>query len=221
MSSSRHEVYVFLILLNDFWIDVSNEWFQVTVHLSEHGETVIITLFLLGLLADFCDNAVHGCFPLTNSLDVRLVLVHLRLFVLVALPGHLAEVGLADVLGLRALHSRLDAADEGILTGMITSQTSLLNSFFDLTSREKLSLLEDLVGTILQFLAQGARMRLWEPRLVDAVWAHVLISHVILHPVDVEGARLGSINWWIVLNFNHFVCVYCFDLFVFSDAFDF
>ena len=104
---------------------------------------------------------------------------------LVALPRHLTEVGLARVLGLGAAHLGFNAADESLLTGVVASETSLLDPFLDLTSSEKLPLLKDLISALLQLLAEWAE--LLGGGLVS-VWVHVLVSHVVLHPVDVEGA---------------------------------
>ena len=104
---------------------------------------------MLRLLVNLSDCAVNGGLSFADPLDVRLILVHLGLFVLVTLPGHLTQIGLALLLDLRAAHFRLNAADVGLLARVVAPQASLLNSLFNLTGCEKLPLLEDLVGALL------------------------------------------------------------------------
>ena len=182
---------VTLLLGNNLCVHVSDERFQVTVHLGDHGEAVLASRLVLGLRVDFGDCAVNGGLSLADSLDVLLVLVHLGLLVLVALPSHLAQIGLALVLLLRAAHFWFTAADLSLLAGVIASQASLLNSLFDLTSCEKLPLLEDLIGSCLEFLAQRASVLRCG---LLSVWLQVLLGDVVLHPVDVKRTGLGSVN---------------------------
>ena len=80
---------------------VSDECFQVSVHLRKHGETITalrVMSLSLGLLVNLRDCGLHGGLTLANPLDVLLILAHLGLFVLVALSSHLAKVGLASLL---------------------------------------------------------------------------------------------------------------------------
>ena len=134
---------------------------------------------------------MDGGFPLADSLDVLLVLSHLRLFVLVALPGHLTEVGVARVLGLRASHLGLHAANLGLLTRVIAPDPRLLDSLLDLARGQLLPLLEDLIGALLELQAQWAQaLGGW----LLGVWVDVLLGHIVLHPVDVKRAWLCSIN---------------------------
>ena len=181
---------VTLLLGNNLCVHVSDERFQVTVHLGDHGEAVLANRLVLGLRVDFGDCAVNGGLSLANSLDVLLVLVHLGLLVLVALPRHLTQVGLALVLLLRSAHFRFAAADLSLLAGVVAPQAGLLNSLFDLTGCEELPLLDNFVGARLQFLAQRASVL----RCGLLVRMHVLLAHVVLHPVDGERAGLGSVD---------------------------
>ena len=177
-----------LLLLNHLCVDVSDQCFKVTIHLCQHGKSTLarVERFLFRLLVDLCDRAVEGGLTLAYPHDVLLVLVHLGLFMPVALPGHLTEVGLADVLGLRAAHLGLDAANESLLTGVITSQTSFLDSGFDLACREELSLLDHLVGALLKLLADWAELLSLLGWLLGVVGVHILVGDIVLHPVDVE-----------------------------------
>ena len=91
------------LLFDNLCVNISDECFQVSVHLGNHGEAALARRalrLLFRLLVDFGDCAVNGGLPLANPLDVLLVFVHLGLFVLVALPGHLAQIGVALVLSL-------------------------------------------------------------------------------------------------------------------------
>ena len=180
-----------ILLCNNFCINISDERFQVTVHLGNHGEAILANRLLLRLCIDFGDCAVNRGLSLADSLNVLLVLVHLGLLVLVALPCHLAQIGLALVLLLRAAQFWFAAADLSLLAGVIASQTSLLNSLFDLTCCEKLPLLEDLISSRLEFLAQRASVLRCS---LLSVWLQVLLGDVVLHPVDVKRAGLGSVN---------------------------
>lgn len=166
----------------------------------QHGESTLarVERFLLRLLVNLGDCAVKGGLALANPHNILLVLVHLVLFMLVALPGHLTEIGLADVLGLRAAHLWFDAADESLLTGVIASQASFLDSSFDLACREELSLLEHLVGALLKLLAERAEL-LGLLGWLLGVGVRILVSDIVLHPVDVKRARLGRIQ----MNISH------------------
>ena len=57
------------------------------------------------------------------------------------------------MLGLRAAHLGLHAADLGLLAGVVAPQTSLLDSLLDLTRRQQLALLEHLISALLQLQA--------------------------------------------------------------------
>ena len=184
-------LFALILLRNNLCINISDERFQVAVHLGNHGEAILANRLLLRLCVDFGDCAVNGGLSFADSLDVLLVLVHLGLLVLVALPGHLAQIGLALVLLLGAAHFWFAAADLSLLAGVITSQASLLNSLFDLTGCEKLPLLEDLIGSRLEFLAQRASVLRCG---LLSVWLQVLLGDVVLHPVDVKRTGLGSVN---------------------------
>ena len=179
------------LLRNNLCINISDERFQVAVHLSNHGEAILASRLMLRLLVDFGDCAVNGGLSLADSLDVLLVLVHLGLLVFVALPGHLTQIGLALKLLLGAAHFWFTAADLSLLAGVIASQTGLLNSLFDLAGCEKLPLLEDLIGSRLELLAQRAHMLRCG---LLGIRMHILFGDVVLHPVDVERAGLGSVN---------------------------
>ena len=180
-----------ILLRNNLCINISDERFQVAVHLGNHGEAILANRLLLRLCVDFGDCAVNGGLSLADSLDVLLVLIHLALFVLVALPGHLTQIGLALELLLSAAHFRFTTAELSLLADVIASQTGLLNSHLDLTRCEKLSLLEDLIGSRLEFLAQRASVLRCG---LLSVWLQVLLGDVVLHPVDVKRAGLGSVN---------------------------
>ena len=177
-------------------VHVSDQRLEVTVHLGEHGEAILALRasgFHLGVLVDLRNRGVQGGLALTNSLDVLLVLADLGLLVLVALSSHLAKVGLARLLDLRPAHLGLGAAYEGLLAGVVTSKASLLNFGLNLAGRQQLPLLEDLVGALLQFLAQRAD-GLNELARVGVHILLILVCHVKLHPVDVERAGLGAIH---------------------------
>ena len=113
----------------------------------------------------------------------------------VALSCHLAEVGLAGLLDFCSAHLGLNATDECILSGVIASESSLLNLVLDLVSSQQLSLLDDFVGALLQLLAQRAKTLSWrnDVRVVHDGMG-VLVSDVVLHPVDVEGTGLGAVD---------------------------
>ena len=161
---------------------------------------------VLRLLVDFRDCAVDRGLPLANSQNVRLILIHLGLLVLVALPCHLTEVRVSHVLGLRATHLGLYAANLGLLARVVAPQTSLLDPLLDLARRQQLPLLEHLIGALLKLQAQRAQAlrRLLCVRVNALLTLTAVIGHVVLHPVDVEGAGLCAIDRLLVLTFNHF-----------------
>ena len=182
------------LLLNNLCINVSDECFQVSVHFGNHGEATLasrVDRLLLRLLVDFGDCAVNRGLSLANPLNVLLVFVHLGLFVLIALPSHLTQITMALVLSPRVAQFWFNTADLSLLAGVIAPQTSLLNSLFNLTSCEKLPLLEDLIGALLELLTQRARMLRY--RLLS-IRVHILFGDIELHPVDVERAGLCSVN---------------------------
>ena len=129
----------------------------------------------------------------------------------VSFPCHLGKVGLAVVLNFSTAHLGLHAADDSLLAGVISSQAGLLDTVLDLNPCQKLPLLVDFIGALLEFLAQGANSDIALLGSIS-VWMHVLVHYIILHPVDVEGARLGtraSINRLSALSlflncFDHF-----------------
>ena len=118
------------LLRNNLCINTSDERFQVTVHLRDQGEVILANRFVFRLRPVNCN--LNGGLS-RASLDVLLVLVHLALLVLVALPGHLTQIGLALELLLSAAHFRFTTAELSLLADVIASQTGLLNSFLDLT----------------------------------------------------------------------------------------
>ena len=132
----------------------------------------------------------------------------------VALPRHFGKVSLSSVLGLSAAHLGLHAADDSLLAGVVSPITGLLNSVLDLSPRQELPLLIDQISASLELLAE----RVYPGCLTllsGNVGVHVLVHHIVFHPVDIEGSRLGTratINTAVVSLF----LINCFDHFDFS-----
>jgi len=95
------------------------------------------------------------------------------------------------VLVKSAAHAGLDTADESLLTGVISAEVCLLNTVLDLVSCEELALLKDLLGALLQLLAKRAESVGF---CGTSVGADGQVGDVVLHPVDVEGTRLGTVD---------------------------
>lgn len=110
------------------------------------------------------------------------------------------------MLGLRAAHLGLHAANLGFLAGVVAPQTSLLDPLLDLARRQQLPLLEHLIGALLKLQAQRAQAlsSLLGVRVNVLLILTAVVGHVVLHPVDVEGAGLCAIDRLLILTFNHF-----------------
>ena len=158
--SSAAWVLLGLSLSRHLGVDVSDKALEVTIHLGEHLKALLrgsIVRLVFALLIGFGDARGERCLALTDSVDVLLILVVLRLLVSLALSGHLGEVGLANLLLSSAAHLGLDATNEGLLAGVISSETSLLDAVLDIAVGQELSLLNDLISSVLELLAKRAK----------------------------------------------------------------
>ena len=133
---------------------------------------------------------------------------------IVALPCHFGKISLSCVLFLSAAHLGLYAADDSLLASVVSSIAGLLDAVLDLDSSQELSLLLNLISTSLELLAErtdSACINL----LSSSVRMQVLVRHIVLHPVDVEGSRLGTsatihrsstvISLFLINCFDHFI----------------
>ena len=68
---------------------------------------------------------------------------------ILALPRHFGKVSLSSVLLLSAAHLGLHAADDSLLTGVISPQAGLLDAVLDLSPRQELPLLIDQISASL------------------------------------------------------------------------
>lgn len=164
---------------------------------------------MLRVLVDFSDLGLDAGLPIADLADVLLALAEDGLLMGCALPCHLREVDLATELVLGAAHLRLDTADDSFLAGVLTAQICLFDAVLDLGSGQKLALLEDLFGSLLQLLSERAQLG---GRLGVAVGVDVLVEDVVAHPVDVKGAGLGTVDGVVADDLDHF----CFDCFKIS-----
>ena len=124
-----------------------------------------------------------------------------------ALPRHFGEVSLSIVLLFSAAHLGLHAADDSLLAGVVSSIAGLLDAVLDLNSSQELSLLVNQISTSLELLAERT-VSDSVILLSSSVGVHVLVIHIILHPVDVKGARLGTsangVSNFLMNCFDHF-----------------
>ena len=122
---------------------------------------------------------------------------------------------MASDLLFSAAKLRGDPANHSILTCVGSSDSGLLDASIDLNLAQVLSLSHHLIGLLLQLLLN------WKESLRGrsaVLRLKVLISDIVLHPVDVKRAWLGTVDRRsrLFLNdFDHFVCLFC--LVVFSD----
>ena len=103
----------------------------------------------------------------------------------VTLSGHLGQVGLADLLGASAGHLGRDFATKGLVAGVISSDASLGDALLNVAVGQKLSFLDDLVGSNLELLTKWAVL---SAAPLSGVRVDVLVGKVEdieLHPVDV------------------------------------
>lgn len=133
--------------------DVSDELFEVAIHLCERFKTIDALGFLFWFLVCLGDSRVEWDLALTNSLDVLKALAVDRLFVLLALPCHLGQVSLARWLCISAFHFAWSSETNGLFFLVGASDSSPLNAALDLRRGEELSLVKDLFGLLLELYA--------------------------------------------------------------------
>ena len=145
---------------------------------------------MLRPLISLSDAALLRSAAFAHALNVLVVLSKHGFLMGVPLAGHLRQVDMALELLLRALHAWLAPLDICLDHANVTASAGLLNAVLDLLSGQELSLLNDSLGALLESLAERA-----EPLgCLLLIRVAILISYIVLHPVDVEGAGLLTVD---------------------------
>ena len=145
---------------------------------------------MLRPLIGLSDAAMLRSTAFAHALNVLVVLSEHGFLMGVPLAGHLGQVDVALELLLRALHAGLAPLDICLDHADVTASAGLLNTVLDLLPGQELSLLNDGLGALLESLAERAELF----RRLLLIGVAILISYIVLHPVDVEGAGLLTVD---------------------------
>ena len=145
---------------------------------------------MLRPLIGLSDAAMLRSAAFAHALDVLVVLSEHGFLMGVPLAGHLGQVDVALELLLGALHAGLAPLDICLDHADVTASAGLLNTVLDLLPGQELSLLNDGLGALLKSLAERAELF----GCLLLIRMAILISYIVLHPVDVEGAGLLTVD---------------------------
>ena len=176
--------------------DVANEGLEVHVHLVEglHAlHCLSLVVVHLGVLVDLRDGgtghaAAYGL--LADASEALGGLGHLALLALEAHAGQLRQVRVSIALLLFLGDPAERTSLHVLLSRQVPTDSGLVELALDFGAGERHALSSDFISALLQVNLKGAQA----PRALGGLRLRVGVGHVVLHPVDVEGAGLLAVR---------------------------